>query len=76
MKTTEVSIELIGKRVKGIYTIEVTGTVSGVFENEDVKGVEIELDRPVLWGDHAYSKYRSLSRKVDEFGNLEYTELI
>lgn len=40
------------------------------------KGVTIQLDKPVRWGDDFYTCYESTSRVSDEFGNLKYTELI
>lgn len=39
-------------------------------------GVEIVLDKPVVWGDQTYYEFESISRTGDEFGNLKYTELI
>ena len=40
------------------------------------RGVRIKLDRPVQYGDCSYEEYESTSRVHDEFGNLNYTELI
>ena len=40
------------------------------------KGVRIKFDSPVQWGDCSYEEYESTSRVHDEFGNLNYTELI
>lgn len=77
MKTTEVNSSLIGKRVKGIFTaLEVTGSITAIYEDEYSKGVEIKLDKPVVWGDYTYYKYTSTARKYDDWGNLKYTELI
>lgn len=56
--------------------MRVTGTIIGLREDIYSAGVEIELDHPVVWGDHTYNKYQSTARKHDQFGNLEYTELI
>lgn len=77
MTTSEINNSLIGKKVKGIFTaLPVTGTIISTFEDKYMAGVEIELDVPVIWGDHTYKTYTSASRKIDEFGNLELTELI
>lgn len=77
MKTNEVTNDLIGKRVKGIFTaMEVTGTITGLIEDKWSAGVTIALDKPVQWGNCIYSNYQSTSRKIDQFGNLKYTELI
>ena len=56
--------------------MEVTGTIIGLVEDKHSAGVEIELARPVVWGNYTYNKYQSTSRKHDQFGNLKYTELI
>lgn len=77
MKTTEVNESLVGKKVKGILTsLEVTGVITGIFENEYSKGVEIRLDNPVVWGDYTYENYTSTARKHDNWGNLQLTELV
>ena len=77
MKTTEITKDLIGKRVKGVSTgKEVTGTVIDIIDNRYSAGVEIDLDEPVQWGRDTFYTYQSFSRKMDEFGNLKYTELI
>lgn len=77
MKATEVNSSLVGKKVKGILTsLEVTGVITGIFENEYSKGVEIRLDNPVVWGDYTYENYTSTARKHDNWGNLQLTELV
>lgn len=77
MKTTEVNDRLVGKKVKGVFTsLEVTGIITGIFENEYSKGVEIKLDKPVVWGDFTYKSYTSTARKCDDWGNLQLTELV
>ena len=77
MTTSEINTNLIGKKVKGIFTsMGVTGTIIGLVDDQHSAGVEIELDRPVVWGDYTYNKYQSTARKHDQFGNLKYTELI
>ena len=51
MKTAEVNESLVGKRVTGIFTsLEVTGVITDIYEDEYSKGVEIKLDRSVVWG--------------------------
>ena len=86
MKTSQVNQTFVGKRVKGIFTgLEVTGTIIGIVEDHDPfsqgkplcsKGVRIRLDEPVQWGEDLYKEYESTSRVHDDWGNLEYTELI
>lgn len=77
MKTVEVNSNLVGKRVKGIFTsLEVTGEITGIFEDNYSKGVEIKLDQPVVWGNYTYENYTSTARKHDDWGNLQHTALI
>lgn len=86
MKTSEINDGLIGKRVSGIFTgLKVIGTIIGIVEDYDEsnpsrhlcsKGVKIELDHPVLWGEYEYYQYESTSRVSDDWGNLSYTHLI
>ena len=90
MKTADINDTLKGKKVKGIFTgLEVTGTIIGIVEylsypwkpksDENKicsKGVRIKLDKPVQWCDDFYTEYESTARVADEWGNLEYTELI
>ena len=77
MKTSEINNELVGKRVKGVFTgMEVTGIIANIVDNKYSLGVEIVLDTPVNWGGDLYKKYQSTARRCDEFGNLKYTELI
>lgn len=77
MKTVEVNNNLVGKRVKGIFTsLEVTGVITGIYEDKYSKGVEIKLDRPVVWGDCSYESYTSTARKHDDWGNLQHTALL
>ena len=40
------------------------------------KGIRIKFDEPVHWGESLFEEYESTSRVYDDFGNLEYTELI
>lgn len=77
MKTIEVNDSLVGQKVKGIFTsLEVTGVITAIYEDEYSKGVEIKLDSSVAWGDYLYDKYRSTARKHDGWGNLQHTEII
>lgn len=77
MKTTEITKDLIGKRVTGVLTaLEVTGTIIDIIDNVHSAGVEIELCKPVQWGRDTFYTYYSISRKEDEFGNLKHTKLI
>lgn len=116
MKTTELNINLIGKRVSGVTLgFNVTGTITHIVyltnrgheyydtlpdyietapfppyfkkdsdiarkalltENVCSAGVEIQLDKPVYNGDEKWTKYQSTSRTFDEWGNLEYTNII
>lgn len=90
MKTSEVNQSLVGKRIKGNLTgLEVTGTIVAIIEecawpwrpkSEEnqvcSKGVRIKLDKPVQWGDSTWTEYESTARVYDEFGNLQFTELL
>lgn len=86
MKTSEINEGLIGKRVSDIFTgLKVTGTIIGIVEDYDdsnpnrhlcSKGVKIELDHPVLWGEDEYDEFESTSRVSDDWGNLSYTHVI
>ena len=84
MKTRDLNKSLIGKRVKGVFlAMPVTGTIIDLVECVDfvskeicAKGVKIRLDRPVVDGTGTYTEYESTARVFDDWGNLEYTELI
>ncbi len=77
MKTTEITKDIIGKRVAGIFTaMSVTGTITEIWEDEYSKGVMIRLDHGVQWGEYTYTQYMSTARKSDGWGNLENTRLI
>lgn len=90
MKTAEVNQNLVGRKVKGIFTgLKVTGTIVSIVEylsfpwkpksDENkvcTKGVRIKLDEPVQWGDDFYTEYESTARVFDDWGNLQYTELL
>jgi hypothetical protein len=84
MKTSDITKELVGKRVKCITIGEkCEGTIIDIVEEHDPvtgklcsKGVKIKLDKPVQWGDDLYDVNESTARVSDEQGNLQYTELI
>lgn len=77
MDIKNVTIEFIGKKVKGIFTgMEVVGTITGIIDDKYCAGVKISLDTPVNWGGSFYHNYESTARKWDGWGNLNHTELI
>lgn len=77
MKTAEVNDNLVGKRVKGIFTsLEITGTIIDLVYDQYSTGIIIKLDNPVNWGGGIFEQYTSTARKHDEFGNLQHTVLI
>lgn len=77
MKTSEVNSNLIGKRVKGVFTaMDVTGTITEIVEDKYSIGVAIKLDKPVNWGGEYYTSYQSTARKIDDWGNLKYTVVL
>lgn len=50
MKTSEVTNELINKKVECVVTgLKTTGVVTGIIDNKWSKGVIIKLDAPVQW---------------------------
>lgn len=77
MKTSEVTNELINKKVECVVTgLKTTGVVTGIIDNKWSKGVIIKLDDPVQWGEDVFTVHHSTSRKSDDFGNLSNTHLI
>lgn len=84
MNTKDVNNSLIGKRVKGKFTdITYEGTIIGILESRDpilgqvcTKGLKIQLDHPIQWGDDEYEVVESTARVIDDWGNLQHTELI
>lgn len=84
MKIEDLSQDLVGKRVKGVFlSWPVTGTITALVEHKDfmtnevcTKGVRIQLDGPVQDGTGTYTEYESSARVYDGWGNLEHTELI
>lgn len=84
MKTKDLSSSLIGKRVRGEFTgVAYEGTIIGIIESSDhilnqvcTKGLKIQLDHPIQWGDDEYEVVESTARVIDDWGNLQHTELI
>ena len=85
MRTSEVNNALIGKRVKGVHGARhITGTIIGIVEDQYSKGVRIKLDSPVFFAtgygvqhtEWEETEFESTARKFDDWGNLQYTELI
>ena len=77
METSEVTNELINKKVECVVTgLKTTGVITGIIDNQWSKGVIIKLDTPVQWGDDVFAVWHSTSRKSDDFGNLSNTHLI
>jgi hypothetical protein len=84
MKIEEVNQSIIGHRVSCIENgYRVTGTIKGIREDEYCVYVKIEFDRPLTcWsGDFnteswVETEYESWGRKLDGFGNLQYTTII
>lgn len=84
MKIQDLNSELIGKKVKGIFLgMPVSGTITALVEDREPihgelcgKGVRIQLDKPIEDDTGTYTEYESTARLHDEFGNLQYTELV
>jgi hypothetical protein len=76
MKISEISTDLIGKKVSVINTgLRVNGVITGIIDDEHCKGVKVKHE-PVQWGEDNFTVLHSLARKCDGWGNLEYTKLI
>ena len=76
MKTSEINKSLIGKEVKIMVTgLMVKGIVTGIYENENAKGIEVNHE-PVNWGGEIYTNSTPWARKCDEFGSLQHAKLI
>ena len=76
MKTSEVNTSLIGKKVEIMVTgLMVKGIVTAIYECNHAKGIIVNHE-PVNWGNEIYTTSTSLSRKSDDWGNLEYAKLI
>jgi len=77
MKTTEVSKNIIGKRCKCIFTgLMVTGTIEDTNITEYSAAVKVRFDEPHNWGNEQYECDWSSARLCDEFGSLQYLEII
>ena len=84
MKTKDIKPELVGKRVNCIAIGEQsTGVITDIIEEHDPvtghlcsKGVKIKLDKSVQWGEDEFTEITSTARVADNWGNLQYTELI
>lgn len=77
MTTQEINQNLIGRRCRCMFTgMMVEGTISETFEDKYSKGVIVNFDTPQQWGDDLYTKTDAWARKMDEFGSLEYLELL
>jgi len=81
MKASEVSKDLIGRKVSCVNTGEtVTGVITDIYEDEEFIGVRIS-HTPIQWGADTYTTLLSNSRKASALmpaseGNLKYTNLI
>ena len=75
MKTIEINDSLIGKRVRGNFTdVAYEGTIIGIVECRDpiygqisTKGLRVQLDYPIQWGDDEYDVVESTARVKDEW---------
>jgi len=77
MKTTEVNESIIGKRCKCIFTgLMVTGTIEDTNTNKFTAAVKVRFDEPHQWGNEEYKSDWSSARLCDEFGSLQYLEII
>ena len=81
MKTNEVNDSIIGKRCKCIFTgAMVTGVIESVNVNVNVNKysaeVMVRFDEPHTWGNEIYEYDWAHGRLHDEFGSLQYLEII
>lgn len=84
MKIEQITTELIGKRVSCIENgYRVTGTITGIGEDEYTKWATIRFNTPLTCWSGDYNteswiekEYNSWARKSDGTGNWTYTELI
>ena len=84
MKIQEVNPSIIGHKVSCIENgYRVTGTITGIREDEYCVYVKIQFDKPLTcWsGDFnteswVETEYESSARKFDGWGNLQYTVII
>ena len=77
MTTKEVNDSIIGKRCKSIFTgLMVTGVIETVNITKYTAEVKVHFDEPHIWGSDAYESDWSFARLHDEFGSLQYLEII
>ena len=77
MKTTDVNESIIGKRCKSIFTgMMVTGTITEINITKHSTDVKVHFDNPHNWGNEWYEGDWSSARLQDEFGSLEFLEII
>ncbi len=77
MKTTEVNESIIGKRCKCIFTgMMVTGVIEAINITQYTAEVKVRFDTPHQWGNDLYEYDWSFARLHDEFGSLQYLEII
>jgi len=77
MKTTEVNDSIIGKRCKCIFTgLMVTGTIKEIEITEHAANVKVCFDEPHIWGNESYKYNWAFARLHDEFGSLQFLEII
>jgi hypothetical protein len=77
MKTTEVNNNIIGKRCKSIFTgLMVTGTIEDIKITPHTAEVKVRFDEPHQWGNEEFISNWAYARLHDEFGSLQYLEII
>ena len=77
MKTTEINDSIIGKRCKSIFTgMMVTGIIEEINITEHSASVKVRFDKRHNWGKEWYEYDWSFGRFCDEFGSLQYLEII
>jgi len=77
MKTAEVNTNLIGKRCKCIFTgLMVAGTIEETKLTKFSAHVLVRFDEPHNWGGEIYEFDWSFARLSDDFGSLQYLEII
>ena len=77
MKTTEVNKNIIGKRCKCIFTgLMVTGRIEEIKITDCTAEVKVRFDEAHVWGDESYEYEWAFARHHDEFGSLQYLEVM
>lgn len=77
MKTNEVNDSIIGKRCKCVFTgLMVTGVIESINVNKYSAEVMVRFDEPHSWGNEIYEYDWAHARLHDEFGSLQYLEII